>query len=154
MAKEGQMKFGVGISKMRKTAKSLCPICSHNVCEHHHNFLNAMTGNGQLKRTKSEISRPHKAQERVKKEVPCKEIVGRHREWNKASHCDILYAKVLASTIFELKTIQRQVVWMTKYRAVFIVVDTKQAGILQFGRDSPGMCDTCLFILDWYWKGE
>lgn len=52
------------------------------------------------------------------------------------------------NTATELKTIQRQVVRTTKYRAVFIGVDTKQAGILQFGRDSPGMCDTCLLILD------
>ena len=53
------MKFGVGIFKMMKTVKYLCPICSYNVCEHSHSFLNAMTGNGQFKRTKSEILRPH-----------------------------------------------------------------------------------------------
>lgn len=59
MAKEGQMKFGVGIFKMMKRVKSLYPICSRNVCEHNHSFLNAMTGNGCFKRTKSEILRSH-----------------------------------------------------------------------------------------------
>lgn len=63
VAKEGQIKFSVGIFNT-KTVKSLCPICSHSICEHNHSFLNATTGNVQFKRTKTEVLTPQSKQKK------------------------------------------------------------------------------------------
>lgn len=54
---KGQMKFSR--HQMMQTVKSLYPLCSHNICEYKHNFLNAATVNDQFKRIESEILRPH-----------------------------------------------------------------------------------------------
>lgn len=54
----------------------------------------------------------------------------------------------------ELRNMQNKLVRMIQYRTFFIAGYTKSAGILQFERDSLGMHNRSLLILNWYWKGE